>query len=307
MQGVSAFSGDEVAISKGQTSAVITELGATLRSFRDGPRPVLWEFAHDEVNWACRGQVLAPWPNRLEDGSYEREGRKAKVPLDEPERHNAIHGLVRWLPWTPAKVAENRVVMSCVLRAQPSYPFTIGLELTYEVSPGGLEVVCNVVNLGSLRAPFGLGFHPYLLAGDDGIERARVQIPAGRRLLLDDRGLPVGEEPVTGTHFALDGRPLAGRVLDDCYTDLRLEGDGRWHGAVDFGSGRTEIWADAVFGYAMVYSGDTLEETQRRRAVAIEPMTCPPNALRSGRDLIELAPSEQWKAAWGIRASFVAG
>jgi aldose 1-epimerase len=47
-----------------------------------------------------RGQVLIPWPNRLQDGSYEFNGRRYQLPLNEPEHHNAIHGLVRWSTWT---------------------------------------------------------------------------------------------------------------------------------------------------------------------------------------------------------------
>jgi aldose 1-epimerase len=61
------------------------------------------------------------------------------------------------------------------------------------------------------------------------------------------------------------------------------------------------VWVDAAFRYLMVYTGDTLEPADRRRAgIAIEPMTCPPNALRTGVDLIELEPSETWRGTWGI-------
>jgi galactose mutarotase-like enzyme len=50
-----------------------------------------------------------------------------------------------------------------------------------------------------------------------------------------------------------------------------------------------------------VYTGDTLGELQRRRrGVAIEPMTCPPNALRTGTDVIVLQPGHEWTARWGI-------
>jgi aldose 1-epimerase len=29
-------------------------------------------------------------------------------------------------------------------------------------------------------------------------------------------------------------------------------------------------------------------------------MTCPPDAFRSGRDLVVLEPGETWQGAWGI-------
>ena len=54
----------------------------------------------------------------------------------------------------------------------------------------------------------------------------------------------------------------------------------------------------------MVYTADQVERPERRRAaVAIEPMTCPPDALRTGSDLIELGPGESWRGVWGLRAT----
>ena len=47
----------------------------------------------------AHGAVLIPWPNRLGDGSYEFDGARHQLALSEPERRNAIHGLVRWVPW----------------------------------------------------------------------------------------------------------------------------------------------------------------------------------------------------------------
>ncbi len=67
------------------------------------------------------------------------------------------------------------------------------------------------------------------------------------------------------------------------------------------GTSGASLWADAGFGYLMVYTGDTLGQVERRRhGVAIEPMTCPPNALRTGKDLLSLEPGQKWSASWGI-------
>ena len=248
--------------------------------------------------------MLAPWPNRLEDGAYQFRATLGRAPLDEPGRRNAIHGLVRWMAWTIGDRSPDRANLSCVIPPQPAYPFRVRLELTYELSEDGLEVTCAAMNTGPDVAPFGIGFHPYLLGGAGGIDEARVQLSATRRLLLDDRGLPVGEESVAGTSFDLDGRRLGSLVLDDCYTGLAVAPGGRWQASVDLGATRSQIWADTAFRYAMCYTGDTVDQpSERRRAIAIEPMTCPPNALRTGEDLIELAPGERWQASWGIVAA----
>jgi len=301
---VIAPSGEQIPLSHGDMSAVITEVGASLRSFRLHSQPVIWEFPAGEIDSAGRGQVLAPWPNRLEDGSYRFGDVVAKAALDEPSRCNAIHGLVRWLPWTLEGRSADRVELSCVIHPQPAYPFRVRLELEYRLGEDGLEVTCAATNTGRDLAPFGVGFHPYLLAGPGGVDEAEVSLLARRRLVLDERGLPVGEEPVPGTAFDLDGRPLGGLELDDCYTELAVGRDGRWHACVVLPGRRSEIWADAAFGYVMCYTGDSLDEPgDRRRALAIEPMTCPPNALRSGVGVIELRSGEQWQARWGIAAA----
>jgi len=298
-------SGEQIALARGDLSAVITEVGATLRSLESRGEPVIWPFAEDEIASDGRGQVLAPWPNRLEDGSYRFGGTVGAAALDEPERSNAIHGLVRWMPWSLEEHSAHRAVLSCVVHPQPAYPFRVRFELDYSLGDRGLEVTCGATNTGSGPAPFGLGFDPYLLGGSGGIDQTEITLVAERRLLLDERGLPIGEEPVTGAAFDLSGRALSGLRLDDCYTGLQVEADGRWHARVELPGRHSELWADAAFAYAMCFTGDSLSAPlNRRRAVAIEPMTCPPNALRTGTGLIELQPEEQWQASWGIATTW---
>ncbi len=294
-------SGEQIVLVHGNFDAVVTEVGATLRSLRVGSLPIIWEFPESEISSWYRGKVLAPWPNRLEDGSYRFGDHVGHAALNELERSNAIHGLVCWLPWSIEERSADRAVLSCVVHPQPAYPFRIRLDLGYTLGDGGLEVACGVTNTGSGIAPVGLGFHPYLLADPGGIDEAGIRLSAQTRLLLDKRGLPTGEEPVPGSAFDLDGRSLRGLELDDCYTGLAVGTDGRWHARLDLAERSSEIWADSAFAYVMCYTGDTLgEPADRRRAIAIEPMTCPPNALRTATSLIELQEGERWNASWGI-------
>ena len=67
--------------------------------------------------------MLIPWPNRREDGSYEFDGKHRQLPLNEPERRNAIYGLVRWTAWYVAEQEAHRVVMQHVLHHRPSTHF----------------------------------------------------------------------------------------------------------------------------------------------------------------------------------------
>ena len=296
--------GDQWVIGHGDQRAVITEVGATLRSYTVADRPVIDGFGPDQWSQGSRGQVLAPWPNRLGDGRYSFEGVEAQAPLDEPSRGNAIHGLVRWVPWRMAGRAQNRVSMSYELRPSPAYPYSLQLTVEYRLGRDGLTVTTDAENFGPTDLPFGLGFHPYLTLGTPIVDELRLTVPAEQRLLTDDRGLPIGRQPVADTEYDfVHGRSIGPTRLDTGYAALRRDPDGRARVELDHPGGAegTTVWADERFGYFMVYTGDTLDPARRRKAVAVEPMTCPPDAFRSGTDLVILRPGGRWTASWGIR------
>jgi aldose 1-epimerase len=296
-------SGEQHEIRHGDHVVVVTEVGATLRVYSAGGLDVLDGFSVDEPSSAGRGQVLAPWPNRLDGGRYEFDGRPGAAAIDEPELGNAIHGLVRWLAWQLASKNDEAVAMECVLHPQPAYPWRLELGLEYRLAAGGLEVVARATNASAEAAPFGIGFHPYLTMGIP-VDDVRLTIPASRRVTTDNRALPVGEEDVAGTEFDFTiGRPVGATRLDTCFTGLARGSDGRSRARLESPEGGrdVEVWAGEAFGYLQVYTGDTLEPASRRRqAVAIEPMTCPPNALASGVDVIRLEPGVSWSGSWGI-------
>ncbi len=143
-----------------------------------------------------RGQVLLPWPNRIEDGAYSFDGRDHRLPLTEPEAGNAIHGLVRWDAWTVRERTAERVVLAHVLHPQPGYPFTLDLEVDYALSADGLTVRTRATNLGPDACPFGAGNHPYLRAGGGLVDDLVLRLPASTVLDADARGIPTGSAPV---------------------------------------------------------------------------------------------------------------
>ena len=285
--------------------AVVTEVGATLRSYDVAGRPVVDGYPADQRPDGGRGQVLAPWPNRVRDGRYRFDQQDLQLGLTEAAKRNAIHGLVRWTGWALDSRADHEVVMTTTVWPQPGYPWLLRLLATYRLTDGGLEVVLAARNDGDRPAPYGVGQHPYLAAGGR-VDDAVLTLPAERRLVLDDRGIPVGEEAVDGTAYDFrDGRPVGDLRLDDAYVALqpgpdglvrvRLERPGEDHGV--------ELWCeDATSRCLQVFSGDTLPDPARRRqGLAVEPMSCPPDALASGVDRVVLAPGEEHRLRWGVR------
>ena len=302
----SSPTGEQWVIGHGSQQLTVTEVGATIRTYTVGDRHVIAGFGPDEWSHSGRGQVLAPWPNRLGDGRYEFSGLSAQAALDEPARRNAIHGLVRWLPWTVEAQAQNVLTVVCHLHPTPGYPFVLRLRIEYRLGRDGLSVTTTAANLGEVTLPFGLGFHPYLCAGAGPVDEAHLRLPATRRLPLDDRALPAGDpQPVAGTEFDFaSGRRIGPTRLDTAFTGLHRDAGGLAWASLDDATGAagTELWVDDRFNYLMCFTADTVEDpARRRRSVAIEPMTCPPDALRSGRDLVVLAAGQEWRGSWGLR------
>jgi aldose 1-epimerase len=298
-----AATGDQWVIGHGHQRAVVTEVGATLRSFTVGDLPVVDGFGPDEWSHGGRGQVLAPWPNRLGDGRYSFGDVDAQAPLDEPARRNAIHGLVRWRTWRMISRAQNRVSMECELRPSPGYPFSLRLGVEYRLGRDGLSVNADAENIGHTDLPFGLGFHPYLTVGTGAVDPVRLTVPARTRLTTDDRGLPDGRCAVAGSEFDFRvGRPIGSTVLDTALTDLERDASGRVRVELDHPDGErgVTLWADERFRYVMVFTGDTLGPGERRRSIAVEPMNCPPDAFRSGDDVDVIRPGTRWTGSWGI-------
>lgn len=288
----------------GDQHAVVVELGAGLRSYTAGGRSIIDGYAPDEACTAGRGQLLAPWPNRIRDGRYSFRGRDLQLPLSEPERHNAIHGLSRWSCWTVADRVPERVVLSYGIYPQEGYPFTVSLTAAYALSEAGLRVEIAATNIGTEACPYGAGAHPYVAVGPRRADAALLRVPALTVLVADARAIPVGSMPVDGP--ASDFRVLrpAGSVhLDTCFTDLIRDPDGLARVLVqDASQGwTTEVWMDEAFPYLMIYTGDTLSNpAERRRGIAVEPMTCAPNAFNSGDGLKVLEPGESVRGSWGI-------
>ena len=299
-------SGRQYSIAHGDLTAVITQVGATLREHTVRGRPVIDGFGVGHRATDGRGQVLAPWPNRLTAGRYTFGDRRCQAPLTEPERGNAIHGLVRWLDWAEITYTADEVVLGCDLRPQPGYEWQLHLEVGYRLAENGLTVSAAVANTGVETAPFGLGFHPYLTLGT-GVDRLHLRLPARSQL-------PAPEDPDTrATPVDLSGTPLdfhtpkviGATQLDTAFGDLERDPDGR--AVADMSDpGRRAPHPPVgrhAFPWLMVYTADDVHTPERRRrAVAIEPMTCPPNAFRSGTDIITLTPGETWHGEWGLTA-----
>ncbi|MFF9472073.1 aldose 1-epimerase family protein [Streptomyces roseolus] len=294
--------GEQFRLTAGGYEATITEAGAGLRELSHLGEPLVLSYGPDEPAPAAFGQLLIPWPNRVDHGRYTFDGTEYQLDLSEPELDCAIHGLVRWAPWRPVAYEPQSITLTYGLHGSTGYPFRLDLGVTYTLDADtGLTVRVAARNAGTRPAPYAHGMHPYLTVGEP-LDECVLTLPGRRYQPVDERMIPSGPPVgVAGTAYDFTtARRLGDQTVDVAFTDLARDADGRaW--ALLRGSRRgVRFWLDEAQPWLEVYTADRVPAASRRRGLGVEPMTGPPNALAGGTDLIRLAPQDSYTGSWGI-------
>ncbi|SEL04191.1 aldose 1-epimerase family protein [Streptacidiphilus jiangxiensis] len=303
--------GPQQVIEAGDYRAVISGVGAGLRGLSHRGRPLVVKYPAEAQPPGGAGQLLIPWPNRVRDGRYRWRDEDRQLDLSEPVTGNASHGFTRFLPWRV--VAEDAGLDSAYvrygLRLYPMHGYPHILELTahYELSEAGLSVEVAARNVGETVAPYGFGAHPYLTLGrgPGSIGDAQLEVPADTWLPVDDRKIPTGRESVEGTQYDFRKPRLLGTTeLDTACTGLARDGDGlaRVRLTEPDGGRGVELWLGEGLDWVQLYTGDTLPSGYRRAGIAVEPMSCPPNAFATGEDVVAIEPGARVAHRFGISA-----
>jgi aldose 1-epimerase len=293
--------GAQVELESGPYRATVTEVGATLRTLSHDGRPLIASFGPDEPMPEFNGALLAPWPNRIRDGRYDFDGHSHQLPLSEPDRATALHGLLAWQAWAVDSARWDSAELSTVLYPQRGYPFLLTLKTRYRLSAAGLSIEVEATNAGDTAAPYGVSMHPWFVAGPEPLEQWTFTLPAASVLSTDDRLLPTGTTAVGDLDFR-DGRQLGDVQLDHAFTDVQFT-DGIAHATLVSPSGAgVDISWDDKSPWVQVCSGDAAGPALRRKALAVEPMTCAPDAFNSGAGLVRLEPGHSHSVQWGFAA-----
>ncbi|MBT2496280.1 aldose 1-epimerase family protein [Microbacterium sp. ISL-59] len=299
-------SGRQLRIAAHGYEAVIASIGATLRTLTFEERDLVVPFDADAVRPGYRGATLAPWPNRIVDGRYSFGGEEQQLALTEPERAHALHGLLAWVEFEDRLVLDDRVVLAAVILPQTGYPFRVEVEVEYRLDAEGLQQTVTAHNVGADAAPWGTGPHPYLVAGQGCVDDWTLLLPASEVLTVTpDRLSPVAVEPVS-QHPEWDfrsARPIGDVFIDHAFTGLARDGglaEVRLTAADGRGVGMA--W-DERCPWVQVHTADTPAVADTHRiGLAVEPMTCPPDAFNSGVDLVTLDAGATHAASWRIFA-----
>lgn len=302
--------GEQYELRLGDQTAVVTEVGAALRLYTVGGRDVVMPFGVDEPSPAVHGGVLVPWPNRIRDGRYTFDGVEYRLALTEPERHNAIHGLGSYARWQCLEHTRRSVTLRLDIVPQPGYPFSVRVDLRYELGEGGLTVTARATNLGATAAPYGIGFHPWLSPGAHRIDDCTVQVDAAAWVRSDERLLPLEEvADIPGDLDFRAPRPLGATMLDDAYVASYVAHaetpDDRsrvrsWVRMIDPDDIEVACWLEEGLRCWQLCTGDGMPGARARGGLAAEPLSCTADAFNTGRRLTRLEPGRSHTARYGL-------
>jgi aldose 1-epimerase len=300
------LSGSQLTIAAAGHTAEIATVGASLRALRHDGRALVVPYGADEVRPVFRGAVLAPWPNRVVDGRYTFAGREHELALTEPRRSHALHGLVAWTDFAVVAHEPERAVLRTTVPAQEGYPFRVTVTVEYRVDGDGLHTTVTGTNTGADAAPWGTGPHPYLYAGAGVVDDWTLTLPAAEVLeVTEDRLVPTDLVPVHDEFDLRTPTTIGDRFIDHAFTGFERSADGT--AAIEL------VAADGhgvrvSFGpecpWVQVHTADHVVPAYHRRGLAVEPMTCAPDAFNDGeeRGLVVLEPGASHTAAWTIAA-----
>jgi aldose 1-epimerase len=302
------ISGTHFGLTAGDYHATIASVGATLRTLEFRGRPLVVPFEADEIRPVFRGATLAPWPNRVVDGKYTFAGVEQQLALTEPARGHALHGLAAWLEFSPVDQSAGSVTLFATIEAQAGYPHRLDVSVTFTLDETGLHTSVTATNTGTDSAPWGTAPHPYLVAGDGRVDDWSLTLPAATVVTVtEERLLPVASADVAaegdGIFDFREPRTIGDTFIDHAFTDLTRDADNAATVSVltADGSGVEMTWDDSC-PWVQVHTADSDDPSRDRIGLAVEPMTCPPDAFNSGVDLVVLEPGASSTAGWTIRA-----
>ena len=264
----------------GLSIAGFSPLGASCTNLSLSGQTLISEMAPD-AGQIFFGSVLAPWPNRLQDGWFELDGKRFEYPLDA--QGNANHGLIGYRALEVRSHEESEIVFG-YLFGDAEYPYEIDLEIRYSIGDS-FRFEATAKNLGSVRAPFALGFHPYYrLKG-----KSHFLASVNHHVITDKRLIPKSVQRIE----PLNLRFPSDLKLDDGYI-------GNWE--VQF---ETEEFALFItqknMQNLMLYTPPVSPFADGTPALAIEPMSGPTNAFQTELDKHLIEPGDSKQFSYEVR------
>ena len=279
--------------------AEISTTGATLKLLRFRDRDLI-EPAPKAPRY--HGSVLAPWPNRIRDGRYVFRGTTYTTVINEVDRNNALHGLVDKIEFSIQSQGDDNLHLSAIVASGNHYPSDLRIDCFYSLDPTGLRWKISAKNIGNSPAPYGVSIHPYLVTGTDLlVDELHLSFESKEFLEVDDqRLLPLELQHVDSHDFNFSNKTRIGTRFIDHAFKLNPLSDNRRIELTDSKGVGTFMEYDSEAKWIQIHTADREGGADSRKCLAVEPMSCPPDAFNSSLDLIELEPGQTVAMSWLI-------
>lgn len=288
-------SGQTISLVAGDYHATIVTVGAGLAALTFQGCHLVIPHKPEEMPLAHMGKVLIPWPNRIARGCYRHQGHEYQLPINEHGSQAAIHGLLAWRDWQISELTQANVTLTVFLPPSYGYPFMLVSQVVYSLdAQNGLSVEISSKNIGTQPAPYGVGIHPYLTCNLMPVDEYLLQLPANQVYAVDEHTNPTMLHDVD----ELDLNFSQPKNIGDTRIDHTFKAQSsKWEMKITHPQKGLSVSLHADQPWLQVYSGEKLH----RQGLAVEPMSCPPNAFNSGTDLILLEPRKTHRLFFNIR------
>lgn len=285
-------------------SALVAARGATLISWDPGVgESIIAGYDSPEELAAGKGsrsRILAPYPGRINRGTFSWNGQKMSLPLSSDG--HARHGFVSTLEFK--QVAKGSTLqLQAQHEANDDWPWSFAVDVVYALGAGEggaahLAVDISLTNLSPEAAPAGLGWHPLVrFPGAGKITDLGLTIPARKKVSTSPDLIPLpGEAGYAGIHAPVKMDRIGKTQIDTAYMGLVPNDEGVVKTTVKnplTGKTISLVQEPAAAPVIVVWTGDELDRGARE-AIALEPYSHVPDAVNraDASSSIGLAPGE---------------
>jgi aldose 1-epimerase len=263
----------------------------------------------------CGIPFLAPWADLLSEQAFWANGKRYafNMGLGNVRGNMPSHGLLVTSPlWKVTRVAADARSAYVTSRLEfwkypdltAQWPFAHDYETTYSLAGGELEVKTTISNLSADAMPVVIGYHSFFQIPDVPRDDWVAQFPARVHVIPGDHNIPTGEMRPLDVPNPL---PLRGRTLDDGFTDLERDRDGRAHFSIEAGGKKVETLLGRKYPVATIWLPNS-PDGQPREFICFEPLTTIINGVNLAHEGkwsgLEMLPAgEKWSESFWVRAS----
>ena len=288
--------GTLIELRSGSLRAQVATVGAALASLTLDGHDLILPYPAKGVPTGYRGKTLIPWPNRVIASRYQVEDSTYHLDCNEPETGCALHGLMAWVDWQVIRAEGNSVTLGAFVAPRYSYPWALDSQVTFALQEEtGLSVKIASTNLSDTPAPYGCAQHPYLTWDQHPTDSYELTAPGAQVVTVNEHLEPTGLVPVANADLDYRlPRLIGAHTIDHAFTAMPTP----WALTLHHPQSGATVTLTSDAAWYQIYTADQIGRT----GLAVEPMSCAPDAFNSGLGLIRLQPGETHTLTYSIHA-----